>query len=174
MILTIWRHGQAEAGRNDRLRKLTVTGLDEIGIGSRRFHAACEARNIPHPHIILHSPLVRTAQTAEIIAAAYTNSSVTAVDALQPDSNAAAVDAAVSEHTDSDHSIRCNQHTLLVSHQPLVSELVDHYLGVSGRVPFLSPGGLVTLSLELPAPGCGSLLFWAFPPDFEMGVQGAN
>jgi phosphohistidine phosphatase len=170
MILTIWRHGETEAGRIDSLRELTGSGLDDVGFGAHRFHAACDACNIPHPHKILHSPLVRTAQTAEIIAAAFTHASVTAVRALQPDSDIAAVDAAVSEYVDSDYSIECKQHTLLVSHQPLVSQLVDHYLGSSVHVPFLCPGGLVTLSLELPASACGSLLFWALPPNFEMSV----
>jgi phosphohistidine phosphatase len=167
MIVTIWRHGKAEEGVNDRLRELTGSGRDDMGFGSHRFHEACIAWNIPHPHKILHSPLLRTFQTAEIIAAAFTHASVAAVRALQPGSDVAAVDTAVLEFTDADCPL---QHTLLVSHQPLVSHLVDHYLGAPNGVPFLAPGGLVTLSLELLAPACGSLLFWALPPEYEAGV----
>jgi phosphohistidine phosphatase len=167
MILTIWRHGQAEQGGHDRLRELTGSGRDDVGFGSHRFHEACAAWNIPHPHQILHSPLVRTAQTAEIIAAAFTHASLTAVKALQPGSDAAAVDAALSVFMGADSYL---QHTLLVSHQPLVSCLVEHYLGSSSSVPFLVPGGLVTLSLDLLAPHCGTLLFWALPPEYEAGV----
>jgi phosphohistidine phosphatase len=164
MILTIWRHGAAEKGVNDRLRELTSSGRDDVRFGGHRFHEACIAWNIPRPHRILHSPLVRTAQTAEIIAATFTHATVTAVAALQPGSDVAAVDALVCDFNKSDSD---KQHTLLVSHQPLVSELVDYYLGGGSSVPFLAPGGLVTLSLELLAPHCGAVQFWAMPPAYE-------
>jgi phosphohistidine phosphatase len=111
--------------------------------------------------------LVRTSQTAGIIAAAFTHASLSAVQALQPGSTVAAVDEAVSRFIDFGHQ---QQHMLLVSHQPLVSHLVEHYLGEGSSVPFLSPGGLVTLSMEVLAPACGRLLFWAFPPEYEAGV----
>jgi len=167
MILTIWRHGEAAEGVHDRLRELTDSGRDDMGFGSHRFHAACVTRNIPHPHTILHSPLVRTSQTAEIVAAVFTHATLTPERALQPGSSVAAVDAAVTECTDADFPI---QHMLLVSHQPLVSRLVDHYLGAGSNVPFLTPGGLVTLALEHITPACGQLLFWAMPPDYEACV----
>lgn len=164
MILTIWRHGAAEEGVNDRLRELSGAGRDDVGFGSLRFHDACKVRNIPHPHKILHSPLVRATQTAEIVAAAFTHATITAVSALQPGSSVAAVDAAVSGFIDDDPP---KQHILLVSHQPLVAHLVEHYLGGGGVVPFLLPGGLVSLSLKHLGPESCRLLFWALPPDYE-------
>jgi phosphohistidine phosphatase len=164
MILTIWRHGAAEEGVNDRLRELSGAGRDDVGFGSHRFHEACISRNILHPQRILHGPLVRTTQTAEIVAAAFTHASITAVSALQPGSSVVAVDTEVSRFILDDPP---KQHTLLVSHQPLVSHLVEHYLGDGVIVPFLPPGGLVTLSLEHLAPASGRLLFWALPPDYE-------
>ena len=167
MILTIWRHGHAEEGAIDRLREISDTGRDDVGFGSHQFHVACTARSIPHPHQILHSPLVRTTQTADIIAASFARAAVAAENALQPGSRVAAVDAAVSALVGDD--LR-EQHMLLVSHQPLVSRLVEHYLGAGSSVPFLTPGGLVTLSLDHIAPACGQLLFWALPPDYEVGV----
>ncbi len=166
MILTIWRHGAAEEGANDPLRKLTGAGRDDVGFGSHRFHEACIASNVPHPQTILHSPLVRTSQTAEIIAAAFTHASVTAVQALHSGSRVAAVHEAVSSFIDFGYQ---QQHMLLVSHQPLVSHLVEHYLAGGVSVPFLAPGGLVTLSMERLAPACGRLLFWSFPPEYEAG-----
>ena len=167
MILTIWRHGAAEEGVNDRLRELTESGRDDVGFGSHRFHEACIINGIPHPQAILHSPLERTSQTAEIIAAAFTHASVRAVQALQPGNRPAAVEEAVSRFID----FRIpHQHILLVSHQPLVSHLVEHYLGGGASVPFLAPGGLVTLSLDALGSACGRLLFWALPPDYEVGV----
>jgi phosphohistidine phosphatase len=165
MILTIWRHGTAEEGVNDRLRELTGSGRDDVGFGSHRFHAICLARTIPHPQKILHSPLVRTTQTAGLIAAAFTHASLAADKALQPGDSVAAVDTVVDESMGSD-----SEHLLLVSHQPLVSRLVEYYLGKESSVPFITPGGFVTLSLEDTAPGCARLLFWALPPEYEARV----
>src|SRR5262245_60251073 len=114
MILTIWRHGKAEEGADDRLRELTESGRDDVSFGSHQFHEACRVRNLQHPHQILHSPLVRTTQTAEIIAAAFSRATVAAEPALRPGSDVTAVGAAVSRFPDSDSR---EQHTLLVSHQ---------------------------------------------------------
>jgi phosphohistidine phosphatase len=167
VILTIWRHGTAAEGTNDRLRELTDAGRDDVGFGSQRFHEACIANKIPHPQAILHSPLVRTTQTAEVIAAAFTHASVRAVPALQPGNKPSTVDEELSRFVDSRLQ---QQHIVLVSHQPLVSQLVGYYLGGSGSVPFLIPGGLVSLSLDVLVPACASLLFWALPPAFEARV----
>jgi len=167
MILTIWRHGTAAEGEDDRLRELTDAGRDDVGFGSHRFHEACITNNIPHPHTILHSPLVRTSQTAEIIAVAFTHASVRAVEALQPGNKPAAVDESVSRFIDVHMP---QQHIVLVSHQPLVSHLVEYYLGDVRSLPFLAPGGLVSLSLDVLAPVCGRLLFWALPPEYEAGA----
>ncbi len=165
MILTIWRHGQAEEGVNDRLREITVSGRDDVGFGSHRFHAACSTRNIPHPSQLLHSPLVRTTQTVQIIGAAFTHATAMAVNALQPGSAIAAVECAVAEVYDAAAS---EQHILLVSHQPLISHLVDHCLGAGNNVPFLTPGAWVTVLLEAHATSGGKLLFWALPPEYEV------
>jgi phosphohistidine phosphatase len=163
MILTIWRHGEAEDGVNDRLRQLTDGGRDDVSFGCGQFHAACSAKGIPHPQRILHSPWVRTVQTAEIIAAAFSLATVAAKQALHPGSDVAAVDAAMCADG-------TQEHIVLVSHQPLVSALADHYVGEVGCVPFLTPGGLVTMSLNMVAPDCGSRVFWAFPPTYKEGI----
>lgn len=166
MILTIWRHGEAEDAVDDRLRELTVTGRDDIGFGCSQFHRACELRGIYPFTTVLHSPWVRTTQTAQIITIAFNPSVVRAENALRPDGRVAAVDAALAE-CDSDST---DQHIALVSHQPLVTYLVDHYLAEPGRVPPLPPGGLVTFSLDVVAPACAELLFWAVPQEYEVGV----
>ncbi len=166
MILTIWRHGTAAEGDDDRLRELTHSGRDDVGFGSHRFHEACITNNIPHPHTILHSPLVRTSQTAEIIAAVFTHASVKAVQALQPGNEPAAVNKAVSRFINSQVQ---QQHLVLVSHQPLVSKLTEYYLGRGHSVPFLATGALVSLSLDVLAPDCGRLQFWALPPEYGTG-----
>jgi len=164
MIVTIWRHGEAGSAASDRLRELTVTGADDVGFACHQFHDICHVRGIAHPEMVLHSAWVRTTETAEIIASAFTHASIRPIKALQPGGKVQAVDAALAEITVSDPNV---QHVVLVSHQPLVSYLVDYYLGSNGRVPPLSPGGLVTLDLQLPAVDCGQLLLWALPPEYK-------
>lgn len=143
-----------------------MTGRDDIGFGCSQFHQACKLRSIHAFTTVLHSPWVRTTQTAQIIAIALNPPIVDAEDALRPDGSLAAVDTVIAE-CDSGSS---DQHVALVSHQPLVTYLVNHYLGESGIVPPLPPGGLVTLSLDVAASGCAELLFWAFPQEYEVGV----
>jgi len=167
MIVTIWRHGEAGRAVSDRLRELTGTGLDDVGFGCHQFHDACQARNLPHPALVLHSPWVRTTQTADIIASAFTHASMRCLVALQPGSTAAAVESALADLTESQAD---SQHIVLVSHQPLVSRLVNHFLGEVDSAPSLSPGGLLTMQLDIPARACGRLLFWALPPEYEAGI----
>lgn len=168
MILTLLRHGEAGWAASDRQRALTARGNDDIGFACTRFHAACGARELAMPDLILHSPWLRTAQTAGIVASAFSHARVRAEQALQPGGREPAVDALV--NAVSQPGSDCPDHLLLVSHQPLVSRLVDRYLGQAGQVPPLSPGGLATLELEAAAPACARLLFWALPPEYEAGI----
>jgi phosphohistidine phosphatase len=164
MIVTIWRHGEAGSAASDRLRELTVRGADAVGFACQRFHDICHSRGIPQPGLVLHSAWVRTTQTADIIASTFTLAGLSPSKALQPGGSIEAVDAALAAITVADSNV---QHVVLVSHQPLVSYLVDYYLGCIGRVPSLLPGGLVTLDMQVPAVDCGQLLFWALPPDYK-------
>jgi phosphohistidine phosphatase len=107
------------------------------------------------------SDWVRTRQTADLVGQVLSVSLVDPLEALLPGAVPADVDAALPSLWER------SEHLLLVSHQPLVSSLVDHYTGEPGRAPGLPPGGYVTLDLNAPGPGCGKLLFWAFPPDYE-------
>ena len=164
MIVTIWRHAEAGRAASDRERELTDAGMDDVGFACRQFHDACRARQIPQPDRILHSPWVRTNQTADIIAAAFTHATLAPTEVLQPGSDVKAVNNTLVEiGTGQDPQ----EHVLLVSHQPLVSYLLDHYLGESAVAPSLPAGGLATLALDTPARDCGRLLFWALPPEFK-------
>ena len=167
MIVSIWRHGQAGSAVSDRQRTLTGTGEDDVGFGCQQFHEACRLRGIDHPGTILHSPWVRTTQTADILATAFTHATLASSEALQPGSDVHDVDRMLQPLFAADET---PSHLALVSHQPLVSRLVDHLLGEVGVVPPLTPGGLACLELEAPARGCGRLLFWALPPEYEAGV----
>ncbi len=163
MYLTIWRHGQAGSAASDRQRELTSVGSDDIGFGCHRFHELSLSRGIEHPDVILYSEWVRTTQTAEILAAAFSQAHRSACQALLPGRTVEDVD----RELDTRFASEPPRHLLLVSHQPLVSALVGHYLGDASRAPSLVPGGMATLELEVLAPACATLLFSAQPPSYE-------
>mgnify|MGYP001819884569 FL=1 len=167
MIVTIWRHGEAGSAPSDRQRALTDRGTDDVAFGCHRFHDICVERALPAPGRILHSSWARTTQTADILASAFTHALRAPCEALIPGSDVAHVDRDLSDVFTGEAP---PEHLVLVSHQPLVTHLVDHLLGERGRVPSLSPGGLVALRLDAPAAGCAELLFWALPPSYEAHV----
>jgi phosphohistidine phosphatase SixA len=138
-----------------------------VGFGCQQFHEVCNERGLPHPDRILHSAWVRTTQTADIIASAFTHADMQPARELQPGRTTADVDSLLETVFSAE---QCPVHTVLVSHQPLVSRLADHYLDNGGRVPSLSPGALVSLELDVAATGTGRLLFWALPPGYEAHV----
>ena len=163
MILTIWRHGEAGSASRDEQRELTVHGADDVGFGCQQFHQACEGRGIAQPSRILHSPWLRTTQTAEIIAGAYSHAALAPSEALRPGATPEDVDCSLGAYAE-------DEHLLLVHHQPLVSRLIAHYLDDAGLVPFLTPGAFASLALEVAAPACGTALFWAVPPEYEVAL----
>ena len=163
MHVTIWRHGQAGMAASDRLRELTAQGRDDVGLGCHQFHQHCESRGIEHPALILFSEWGRTTQTAEIIANAFNHARLQRCPALIPGRSVEDVDAELEALLEANKEA----HVILVSHQPLVSMLVDYYLAAPGSVPPLVPGGQATLELEIAGRGCGSLCFSAQPPGYE-------
>ena len=167
MIVTVWRHGQAGSAFSDRERRLTGEGADDVGFGCQQFHELCNERGIPHPDHIFYSNWVRTTQTADIIASAFTHASAEPCVALVPGSTPADAEKLLDELLATDPG---PVHVVLVSHQPLVSRLVDYLLENDMRVPSLNPGALVSLQLTVAARGCGELLFWSLPPGYEAHV----
>lgn len=149
---------------SDRLRELTATGRVDVERGSVLFRQHCRERGIAEPDRLYHSAWLRAAQTAEIICNALDITDAQDGAALLPGSQVHQVDEWLAGVPGAP------AHLVLVSHQPLVSRLTEHYLGDYGRVPPLSPGGQVTLSLEVAARDGGQLLFWSLPPAYEAGV----
>jgi phosphohistidine phosphatase len=164
MIVTIWRHGEAAWAAGDRQRELTAAGTDDVGFGCHHFHDLCHQRSLPNPDLVLHSDWTRASQTADIISSAFTHAGMRVSHALRPGSTIAAVEDAISKLQAMPD---CPDHVVLVTHQPLVSRLVDHFLGERGRVPSLSPGGLAAMEMDLPGADCARLLFWGVPPQYE-------
>lgn len=167
MIVTIWRHGEAGPAATDRQRELTDEGFDDIGFGCRQFHEALEARLMPAPDLFLHSPWLRATQTAEILASAFTHAPARELAALRP---GGVVTEVATELAAVEVTVPVPAHVVLVSHQPLVSQLLDYFLGVPCGVPSLSPGSLATLELPVAAAACGALRFWAAPPEYQAGT----
>ena len=163
MYLTIWRHGEAGDATRDRLRELTERGQQDIRRGWPKFARFCEQRGIALPDAILYSEWVRTRQTAAILSSQLPNAHSAACTALLPGRRPADVD------TELELICRAEPraHLLLVSHQPLVSALVDHYVGEKNRVPALMPGAFATLDIDVLAQGCGAPRFCAQPPSYE-------
>ncbi len=167
MIVTIWRHGEAGRAATDRQRALTARGLDDVALGSRRFRRNLAARDMAAPDLLLHSPWLRTGQTAGVIASTFPAATSRELAVLYPGGNVAAVDEALTALT---NSAKPPLHTVLVSHQPLVSQLLEYYLGADSGVPSLCPGALATIAMEIPARACAELHFWAVPPEYEPGL----
>ena len=162
MILTIWRHGQAANAAQDIDRELTETGLDDISFGCDQFHQQCEMRRLALPEIILHSRWLRTAQTADIIGRQFSQAVLESAEALVPGSRIGDVSAMLDPLLEGGV-----EHAILVSHQPLVSALIDHYLGDPGRVAALVPGGFAMLRLDIAMAGTAELVFSAQPPEYR-------
>lgn len=160
MLVTIWRHGEAAPGRPDRERRLTDRGHADLRRGAPAFGPALERRGLPLPDALSTSRWVRTAQTAAYLADAL-GLSAEEEEALIPGADPAAVEACLAR-------LPAAAHRVLVSHQPLVSELIDRWLGEPGLVPSLAPGAYAVLEAEVFAPGCASLCFWAAPPAYGL------
>jgi len=166
MIVTIWRHGEAGLAVTDEVRELTGSGRDDVSYGCHQINEHCQSRGLHTPSKILHSPYTRTLQTAEIIDAAFSHATMAPADALTPSGRVDSVESALASELDSELA---PDHLVLVSHQPLVTYLLDRWLGRRGLVPPLSPSGFACVDMDVPSEGCATLRFWAFPPLFESG-----
>lgn len=87
MKLLIVRHAPAEdrqefsrTGKPDTQRPLTKDGRDKMRRVSRALAAL-----VPEVDVVATSPLIRTMQTARIVAAAYPDAEVVRLDSLAPD-----------------------------------------------------------------------------------------
>ena len=114
MLVTVWRHGEAGTAPRDRDRTLTAKGADALNKAVLRFQDTLEEKSLPSVSGVLTSPWLRTRQTAEILGVAL-KVSPREQGWLAP--SAAVADAAPIFESPVEH-------LLLVSHQPLVSELL--------------------------------------------------
>lgn len=148
MWVTVWRHGEASPGAVDEHRSLTSRGRQSLQSVVRRYAEQCEAAGVLLPDACAFSPLVRTTQTAEILGLGL---------GLCPQASAALAPGA-DIHRPASFLDETKAHQVLVSHQPFVSELINHWLD-SRDLPPLLPGGYACIDLLAPSQGGGSLVF---------------
>jgi phosphohistidine phosphatase len=158
--LYLVRHGLAEERGadypDDSERPLTTDGIAQL----KRAAKALNARDvrIDHRHT---SPLVRTRQTAEILAEHLASRPpVSNADALAPGGSAAAVIAAVI-HELASHAGKGR--LAAVGHEPDIGELAARLIGSRTAIPF-KKGAICRIDFEaLPPKGAGQLRWFATP-----------
>lgn len=146
MKLLILRHGKAQAtAERDADRQLTEQGQVQV-----RAQASAHRHLFADVQRVFVSPYLRAQQTFQVLDQALAGQSLPApetVDWLTPEADVAAVCEQLQAVAD--------QSVLLVSHQPLVSELVA-YLSGDGLLS-MGTASLAHLELEVPARNLGQL-----------------
>lgn len=149
MIVTIWRHGEAANTAPDENRRLTPKGQDALAKAGSRFVAFLEENELAYPQETLHSPLVRTTETAATLSGIF-QAAPSVHQGLAPE---ASTPKELCEWLNQ----RDAKHLLLVGHQPFVSSLIWYLLDDHGLPPLL-PGGYATIELSCFERGAGALL----------------
>jgi phosphohistidine phosphatase len=159
--LYLIRHGVAEAQGDawpdDTKRPLTDEGMSRLRRGARSLAALGVSFDV-----VLTSPLVRTKQTADIVAGAFDpRPPIVTADALAPGGSVQAVLA------DLDRQSR-RKRIALVGHEPGIGELAARLAG--SRHPFeFKKGAVCRIDVEtLPAAGPGTLRWFLTPKILRM------
>ncbi|MDG1065495.1 MAG: histidine phosphatase family protein [Luminiphilus sp.] len=147
MLVTVWRHGEAGAASRDRDRTLTPRGTEALSNAVVRFQGMMLEKALPAVSGVVTSPWLRTRQTAELLGKALR---VTPREEGWLAPSAGISDAArIFDLSDA--------HLLLISHQPLVSELLWYWLDSRALAP-LAPGGRASLWITDHGQGQGTLV----------------
>ena len=161
--LYLIRHGIAEergdAWPDDTKRPLTEEGIDRLRKSSR----ALERLGVSFD-VVLTSPLVRTHQTAEIIASAYSpKPSIVNVDALAPGGSSATVIAELEKHAK-------KTRIAIVGHEPDIGELAAKLAGIRLDLEF-KKGAIARIDVEALPPNGPGQLRWFVPPKFLRSLK---
>jgi phosphohistidine phosphatase len=107
--------------------------------------------------VVLTSPFVRTRQTAEILAAAFTpRPAVVNVEALAPGGAFSALMAELEKHTR-------RSHIVIVGHEPGIGELAARLVGLRHPIEF-KKGAVCRIDVDaLPPRGPGALRWFLTP-----------
>jgi phosphohistidine phosphatase len=154
--LYLVRHGvAAERGPDypdDSTRPLTGSGMSKL----RKAAKALNALEVEFD-LIITSPLVRTKQTADIIAETLTGKpQVTTSDSLAPTGTPAAVMQELARHAR-------KPRIALVGHEPNLGELAARLIGARSPLEF-KKGAICRIDFEVPPPkGLGRLQWFVTP-----------
>jgi phosphohistidine phosphatase len=154
--LYLIRHGLAEergeAWPDDAKRPLTAEGMTRLRKAARGMAQLGLSFDV-----ILTSPLVRTRQTAEIVAGGLDpRPSIVNVDSLAPDGNYAAIVTDLEKHAR-------KTRIALVGHEPGIGELAARLIGSRHAIEF-KKGAIARVDIEdIPPAGPGDLR-WLMTP----------
>ena len=161
--LYLIRHGIAEARGeawpDDAKRPLTERGATRLRKAARAL-----ARRGVAIDVVLTSPLTRTRQTAEIVAAAFDpRPAVVNVEALAPGGSHTTVFTELEKH------IR-RGHIAIVGHEPGIGELAGRLAGMRHALEF-KKGAVCRIDVDaLPPKGAGNLR-WFLTPKLLRGLR---
>lgn len=150
MLVTLWRHGEAGYAASDAERALTERGIAHIKSSAAAYQAWCRNSDVPTPSLCVHSPLIRTTQTASALCDDLGFSAMIASDHLAPDQRDYAEGLFLSDDAG---------HQLVVGHQPYLSELINVWCDTA-QYHGLSTSGFAVVRLLMPARGGGELLYY--------------
>ena len=162
--LYLIRHGVAEERGedypDDSKRPLTSAGMSKL----RKEAKALNALEVGFD-LIITSPLVRTRQTAEIIAETLqAKPQVVTSDALAPAGTPAAVVQEIARH-------QKKARIALVGHEPNLGELAGRLIGAKSPIEF-KKGAICRIDFDvLPPKGYGQLR-WFLPPKVLRSLAG--
>ena len=148
--LYIIRHGLAEergeAWPDDTKRPLTEDGMARLRRASRSLARVGVAIDV-----VLTSPLVRTRQTAEIFAAAFSpHPAIVTTDTLVPGASTAGVIAELEKHAR-------KKRIAIVGHEPGIGDLAARLAGMRREMEF-KKGAICRIDVDaLPPSGPGDL-----------------
>jgi phosphohistidine phosphatase len=148
MQLYILRHGEAERiSTSDRQRQLTNRGKAEVKAVVER-----HAQALANVDAIFASPFDRAQQTAAVVAEVLAHVTVQTLSIITPNNTSNDVLAFLCKQ-DSAGTL------LLVSHQPLVSELVSELCDLPTHSVSMPTAALASIVLEPVGLGMGQLQF---------------
>ena len=153
MLVTIWRHAEAAPVLDDELRELTDRGRKQLSASVDALSTWLVTECMSRVDVLRFSPLIRSRQSAERLVQACGVLEWDEALWLRPLVATQKVDALISK---SPALCKC-AHILLVSHHPLVAELIASWSD-STELPPLLPGGCATLDVLSPERGGATLL----------------
>jgi|SRR6266496_1444850 len=161
--LYLIRHGVAEergdAWPDDAKRPLSEGGIERLQKSARGL-----ARLDAWIDVILTSPLVRTRQTADIVASAFDpRPSIVSVDSLAPEGTYTALVADLEKHGR-------KTRIALVGHEPGIGELAARLIGSRHSIEF-KKGAVCRIDVEeIPPVGPGDLR-WMLTPKIMASIK---